>query len=74
MESIDRTELIPKKRLYVHLSADQETAVKVGNHHGKPVVYRALSGQMQKDGYVFYRSVNGAWLMKEVPVKYLEKI
>ena len=74
VESIDRTGLIPKSRLYVHLSADTETAVKVGNRHGKPVVYRVLSSQMQKDGYVFYRSVNGVWLTKEVPVKYLEKI
>ncbi len=73
VESIDRTGLIPKSRLYVHLSADPETAVKVGNRHGKPVVYRTSSGQMQKDGYVFYRSVNGVWLTKEVPVKYLEK-
>jgi len=73
VESIDRTGLIPKSRLYVHLSADMETAVKVGSRHGKPVVYRVLSGQMQKDGYVFYRSVNGVWLTKEVSVNYLEK-
>jgi len=74
VESIDRTGLLPKSRLYVHLSADTETAVKVGRRHGKTVVYRVLSGQMQKDGYVFYRSVNGVWLTKEVPVKYLEKV
>jgi len=74
VESIDRTGLIPKSRLYVHLSADPETAMKVGSRHGKPVIYRILSGQMQKDGYVFCRSVNGVWLTKEVPVKYLEKI
>jgi len=73
VESIDRIGLIPKSRLYIHLSADIETAVKVGSRHGKPVVYRILSGQMQKEGYVFYRSVNGVWLTKEVPVKYLEK-
>ncbi len=73
VESIDRVGLIPKSRLYVHLSAGQETAVKVGSRHGKPVVYRIQSGQMQRDGYVFYRSVNGVWLTKEVPVKYLEK-
>jgi len=74
VESIDRAGLIPKSRLYVHLSADRETAVKVGSRHGKPVVYRVLSGQMGEDGYVFYRSVNGVWLTKEVPAKYLEKV
>lgn len=72
--SIDQTGLIPKSRLYVHLSADEETAVKVGSRHGKPVVYRVLSGQMAKDGRDFFCSVNGVWLTKQVPVEYLEKI
>lgn len=72
--SIDEGGLIPKSRLYVHLSKDIETAVKVGSRHGKPVVYQIRSGQMQKDGYVFYRSVNGVWLTKAVPAKYLEKL
>ena len=71
--SIDEQGLIPKSRLYVHLSKDEETAVNVGKRHGKPVVYKVHSGDMQKDGYVFYQSVNGVWLTKSVPVKYLEK-
>lgn len=74
VESIDKTGLIPKSRLYVHLSGDQETAVKVGSRHGKPVVYRVSSGRMQKDGHVFYRSVNGVWLVRVVPAEYLEKL
>ncbi len=73
VESIDRTGLIPKGRLYVHLSGDRETAVKVGSRHGKPMVYQVDSGQMAKDGYLFFRSVNGVWLTKQVPVKYLKK-
>jgi len=71
--SIDEQGLIPKSRLYVHLSSDKETAVKVGQRHGKPVVYVVKSGEMHKDGYVFFRSVNGVWLTKEVPVKFLIK-
>lgn len=71
--SIDQAGLIPKSRLYVHLSGDQETAVNVGQRHGKPVVYIVKSGEMNRGGYVFYRSVNGVWLTKEVPVKYLVK-
>lgn len=73
VESIDRTGLLPKGRLYVHLSKDTDTAVKVGSRHGKPAVYRIKSAEMAADGYLFYRSVNGVWLTKEVPVKYLEK-
>lgn len=63
---------IPKSRLYVHLSKDQETALKVGSRHGKPVLYIVKSREMYKDGYKFYLSKNGVWLTKEVPCKYLK--
>ena len=71
-ESIDKLGLIPKSRLYVHLSPDIETALKVGSRHGKPIVYRVLAGDMYNDGFDFFKSVNGVWLTKEVPTKYLE--
>lgn len=73
VSSIDRQGLIPKSRLYVHLSRDEETAVKVGTRHGKPVIYKVKSGEMYRDGYKFFCSVNGVWLTREVPVKYLSK-
>ena len=72
--SIEVQGLIPKTRLYVHLSSDPDTAIKVGSRHGKPVVYEVATGAMQKDGYVFFQSVNGVWLTKHVPVKYLKRI
>jgi len=72
-DSIDRQGLIPKTRLYVHLSADTETAHKVGSRHGKPVIYRVDCQRMAADGFVFYRSVNGVWLTRKVPPKYLQK-
>ena len=71
--SIDKTGLLPQSRLYVHLSGDVDTAITVGKRHGKPVVYRILSGKMAGAGYTFYRSVNGVWLTKTVPVEYMEK-
>ena len=70
---IDRMGLISKSRLYVHLSGDVDTAVNVGKRHGKPVIYEVSSGKMHRDGIVFYRSVNGVWLTKSVPVEYLKK-
>ena len=73
VESIEAQGLIPKSRLYVHLSSDYETAVNVGSRHGAPVVYKVLTGQMERDGYAFFLSKNGVWLTKEVPVKYLVK-
>lgn len=71
--SIDRQGLLPKSRLYVHLSADRETAVQVGRRHGVPVVYTVQAEEMSKAGYPFYRSVNGVWLTKTVPAEYLRK-
>lgn len=73
-DSIDKSGLIPKSRLYVHLSADTDTAVKVGSRHGKPVIYRILSGEMYRQGYLFYLSENGVWLTRNVPVVFLEKL
>lgn len=71
--SIDREGLKPKSRLYVHLSADTETARKVGTRHGRPVIYQVDARKMHEDGYVFYKSVNGVWLTKAVPVSYLRE-
>ena len=72
-ESIGAQGLIPKSRLYVHLSGDADTARKVGQRHGKPIIYTVDAAAMHADGYTFYRSVNGVWLTKEVPVKYILK-
>ena len=71
--SIDAQGLLPKSRLYVHLSADVDTALAVGRRHGRPMVYRVASGQMARDGFVFYLSRNGVWLTKQVPPSYLHK-
>ena len=74
VSSIDEQGLIPKSRLYVHLSKDEQTAKMVGSRHGKPVIYEIHAGQMYEDGYIFYLSVNGVWLTKSVPVKYMNKL
>ena len=73
VSSIDKQGLIPKSRLYVHLSKDEETAINVGSRHGKPVIYLVSAKKMYEDGYKFYRSVNGVWLTKGVPLQYLQK-
>ena len=72
-QSIDSIGLVPKSRLYVHLSDNYDTAVKIGKRHGKPVIYTVKSKAMYDDGYKFYKSVNGVWLTKEVPIQYLNK-
>lgn len=72
-DSIDTQGLLPRGRLYVHLSGDMETARQVGARHGKLVIYQVRSGQMVRDGLIFFRSVNGVWLTKAVPSQYLQK-
>lgn len=74
VSAIDEQGLIPKSRLYVHLSADIPTAKKVGSRHGKPVIYTVDCRRMADDGYKFYLSANGVWLTKSVPVEYLCKV
>lgn len=71
--SIEKQGLLPKTRLYVHLSKDWQTAFTVGKRHGEPVIYRINSKKMKEDGYLFYCSVNGVWLTKQVPLQYLER-
>ena len=63
--------LSPQSRLYVHLSTDIDTAMKVGSRHGKPVVLEIDAKQMVKDGFVFYLSENNVWLTKKVLPKYI---
>ena len=73
VSAIDREGLIPKSRLYVHLSSEMETAKKVGSRHGRPVIYTVDCSTMTADGYQFFLSANNVWLTKEVPAKYLSK-
>ena len=73
VDAIDQQGLIPKGRLYVHLSADVETAKKVGSRHGKSVIYQVDCQKMAMDGYIFYLSANHVWLTKRVPARYLSK-
>jgi putative RNA 2'-phosphotransferase len=69
--SIEREGLLPGLRNHVHLSADNETAVRVGLRHGKPVVLQVRALDMFSVGFVFFRSENGVWLTKTVPPEFI---
>ena len=64
--------LKPGQRQHVHLSPDEQTAIKVGSRHGKPVVLRIAAGRMQGQGHVFFLSTNGVWLTDCVPAEFIE--
>ena len=62
-----------RTRQHVHLSADKETATKVGMRHGKPVILTIRTGKMAEDGILFYLSENNVWLTDFVDVKYISQ-
>lgn len=72
-DSIDKEGIKSKSRLYVHLSSDMDTAVKVGSRHGKPIVYRVWAERMYEEGIKFYKSANGVWLTKYVAPEYIKR-
>lgn len=75
IDSIYKDGLKHMSRNYVQLSNSIETAETVGRRHGGDlVIFEINTDEMMKDGYKFYKSVNGVYLTKSVPVKYLEKI
>lgn len=72
LESIRETGIDKRQRHHVHLSADVETALKVGQRHGKPVVLTVLAGAMHTEGFSFFRSENGVWLTDRVPPGFIQ--
>lgn len=60
-------------RHHVHLSAHEETAHKVGQRHGKPMIFRVDAKSMSSAGHKFYISANGVWLVDSVPPEFLSE-
>jgi putative RNA 2'-phosphotransferase len=68
-----RAEGIDKRSRHdVHLSADVDTAKKVGTRRGEAVVLVVRAGAMHRAGHVFHRSTNGVWLTERVPPEFIE--
>jgi putative RNA 2'-phosphotransferase len=62
------------KRHHVHLSADIETARKVGARRGKPVILQVAARKMHEQGIIFVISANGVWLTDSVPAEFLVRL
>lgn len=71
LDSILKEGLKPQQRQFVHLSTDIETATKVGQRYGKPVILKIKALLMYEQGFVFYLSENGVWLTGHVPKAYI---
>ncbi|WP_329130510.1 RNA 2'-phosphotransferase [Streptomyces sp. NBC_01476] len=72
--AIMREGLKPMSRQDVHLSADAETAVRVGARHGRPVVLAVDAAALAAAGHEFRVSANGVWLTDAVPPERLRRI
>jgi putative RNA 2'-phosphotransferase len=71
-EAILEDGLQKMRRHHVHLSPDTETARKVGQRHGKPLVFTVDAARLHADGHIFFCSQNGVWLVDGVPPQYLK--
>ena len=71
LDSIRATGLEKRSRQHVHLSADEDTAAKVGARHGKVVILRVDAAGMTAAGHLFWRADNGVWLTEAVPAVFL---
>lgn len=70
LDSILKTGIQKQQRHHLHLSKSLETALNVGQRHGKVVVLEVNAAKMQEDGYQFFVSENQVWLTDFVPIKY----
>jgi putative RNA 2'-phosphotransferase len=72
LDSIRATGLHRGRRHQLHLSADIDTARRVGARRAGTVLVLTVDAQAMADnGHLFYRSANGVWLTDAVPARYL---
>jgi putative RNA 2'-phosphotransferase len=71
VESILSAGLKPQARQQVHLSADEATAHRVGQRHGKPVIFKIEALRMHAKGFKFFLADNGVWLTDQIPPEFL---
>lgn len=72
LDAIRATGLERRARHHVHLSAERDTASKVGARRGAPVILTVRADEMAAAGHTFYRSDNGVWLTDHVPPAFID--
>jgi putative RNA 2'-phosphotransferase len=66
--------LLPMQRHHVHLSADIETARKVGARRGKPMILVVDAKGLAATGQKFFLTKNGVWLTQKVPPGHIKQL
>jgi len=73
LSEILRQGLKKMSRHHVHLSADWQTAQKVGARRGWPIVLEIDAKAMIANGHSFYCSDNGVWLVDAISKDYIKQ-
>jgi putative RNA 2'-phosphotransferase len=74
-QSIFDVGLVSKRRQYVHLSEDTNTAETVGKRRDeKPIVLKINAKQAWDDGVLFYWGNDNIWLADYIPAKYITSV
>jgi len=63
--------LLKMNRHAVHLSPDYETAIRVGERRGRPIIIKVRAKVMHDEGHKFYLTGNGVWYTDHVPIEFL---
>ena len=71
LQSIRGSGIVPKGRMYVHLSPDEQSAFEIGRRHGEPIILTIQARRMHGDGCQFFLSSSGIWLTENVPPEYV---
>jgi putative RNA 2'-phosphotransferase len=67
--------LRPMGRQYVHLSADEATALEVGRRKARdPILLRVRAAEAHRQGVPFYVGNEKVWLADGVPPSFIEKL
>ncbi|MEZ4888634.1 MAG: RNA 2'-phosphotransferase [Chitinophagales bacterium] len=69
---IEKSGLLPMNRQYVHLSADIQTAMIVGERRdSKPTILEVKALEAHQSGIDFYLENNGIWLAEPIPPRFI---
>mgnify|MGYP000898283971 CR=1 FL=1 len=74
-EEIIKTGIKKMARRFVHMSADEQTAISTGKRHSsEPVLLRILAKKLWLNGVNFYNAGNNIWLAEEIKPAYIENL
>lgn len=65
--------LRPMRRHHVHLSPDLETATRVGQRRGAPVILTVFASSLAETGQPFFLTGNQVWLTEQVPPAFIQR-